>query len=62
MSRSVGNLAWCVKNKAASSSDGRSFLVWFGSVRVWHSEDGKAGVRTLIRAKAKNLVKKYIDL
>ena len=46
---------WCVKNKAASSSGGRSFLAWIGSVRVRHSEDGKAGVRTIIRARAEKI-------
>ena len=52
MSRSVGSLSFCVKNKAASSSGGRSFLAWIGSVRVKHSEEGKAGMRTFIRARA----------
>jgi hypothetical protein len=33
-------------------------LAWNGSVRVRPSEDAKAGMRTFIRARAENLVKK----
>jgi hypothetical protein len=39
MCRSVGNLSLCVKNTAASSSGGRSFLAWIRSVRVRYSEE-----------------------
>ena len=31
------------------------FLAWIGSVRVRHSEDGKADVRTFIRARAEKI-------
>jgi hypothetical protein len=48
----------CVKNKAASSFGGPSFLAWIGSVSVKHSENGKAGVRAFIHERAENLVKK----
>jgi hypothetical protein len=60
MSRSVENLSSCVKKTEASSSGGRSFLAWVGSVRVWHLEDGKTGVRIFIPARAENLAKKVI--
>ena len=56
--RSVGNLSLCVKIKAVSSSGGRSLLAGIGSMRVRHSEDGKATANTFIDARAENLMKK----